>query len=616
MFLHLHAIPRWLTWLRRPALEQLQTASLGMAAVPGMAAALCLLLVGQAIAQPSPAAGLAAQPGVIEGRVMDADTGEPIAEATVWVDTAKVGFFGGKFGVTPGQPSDGFAESGEDGAFTLRGVPPGKRSITAMAPKGIFNEARLSRQVGPGQTLGDCVVRMRNPASVRGRVVDEKGEPLAGVQIHLVVEEYHAGKVRQYLRPGGMSDENGEYQIESAVAGRAVRLMAERVARGAEASADSNAPIDPKLRRPAFSRVFYPDAPDLQGATVLKFRSGEERGGVDFVMRREPSRCIAGKLLAPTEVKGIRVMLQHAEPAYGSTRRGGSFGMTWSASLDGRREFRICQLAAGRYRLRAHDTAEGRNAAISAYAAEWITITDRDLSDLEIPMVAPWKLSTELEWAAAAPEAPPTQPTMVALEPLDRAFFMGEQRNARIEAIPGRGEMGAVLVDEYSVSVRLPRSGPSAPGSGAPTSPAPGLYVKEIRYGDAAVLAQAMRVGMQPADTALKVRLGHDAGTVTVRVTDQKRNPVSDAQVFLLPSDAADEGALAETLLRGQTDQYGSVTWQREVAPGSYRAVAILTNFDYSPEAVRILWQARDRAPEVRVAPNGNAEVGVQVVQQ
>lgn len=580
--------------------------------------ALCVLCSGRASAQPFPptqAAVPATQLGNIEGRVIDADTGEPIADASVWVDSTKVAFFQGKFGPAPGESTDGFVTTSEDGAYTLRRVPPGKRVITVMNSKGTFNEARLHRQVGPGETVTDCLVRMRNPATISGRVSDEKGEPLVGVRIHLVVTEHHAGKARQYLRPGGMTDENGEYRIEIVVAGRTLRLMAEWAHAGSNASATSKAPADPKLRRPAYSRVFYPDAPDLEGATVLRFRSGEERQGIDFLMRREPSRCIEGKFVAPADVKSIHVMLQHEQPAYGSTRRGGSFGMTWGASLDGDPRFRICQLAAGTYRLRAYNQGEGRGASITAYASQLLTVGDRDVTHLEIPLIAPLQVSAELEWAGAPPEEPPTQPVRVSLEPLDRAFFMGEQRNGQ-SPIPGRMEMAAVLLDDYSVTVRLPGADPRSMLWVPAASAAPaGLYVKDVRYGDDAVQFHPARVGMQPAGTPIKVLVGHDAGSVTARVTDAKGKPAGDSYIYLLPADVANEEILADALLVGQADQYGQFTWQRNVPPGTYRAAATRTGFDYSPEAVHALWQARSQAPEIRVPPNGNAEVTVKLLE-
>lgn len=547
--------------------------------------------------------------------MLDADTGEPIADASVWVDSTKVAFFQGKFGPAPGESPDSLVTTSEDGAYTLRHVPPGNRVITGMGPKGVFNEARLHRQVGPGETVTDCIVRMRDPATISGRVLDEKGEPVGGVRIHVVVTEHHAGKARQYLRHGGMTDENGEYRIESVVAGRTLRLMAEWVPTGINASTNSKAPADPKLRRPAYSRVFYPDAPDLEGATVLRFRSGDERQGVDFLMRREPSRCIEGKFVAPADVKSIRVTLQHEQPAYGSTRRGGTFGMTWSATLDGDPRFRICQLAAGTYRLRAHNQGEGRSSSITAYASQLLTVGDRDVTHLEIPLIAPLQVGAELEWAGAPPEEPPTQPVRVFLEPLDRSTFTGEQRIGQ-SPIPGRMEMAAVLLDDYSVTVRLPGADPRSLLSMPAANAAPaGLYVKELRYGDDAVQFQPARVGMQPVGTPIKVLIGHDGGSVTARITDAKGKPAGDAYVYLLPADVADEETLADALLIGQADQYGQFTWHRNVPPGTYRATATRKGFDYSPEAVHTLRQARSQAPEIRVPPNGNAEVTVKLLE-
>ncbi|MCW5962744.1 MAG: carboxypeptidase regulatory-like domain-containing protein [Bryobacterales bacterium] len=567
--------------------------------------------LGAQIGQPSQPAMPASQLGIIKGSVLDADTGEPLADVVVHADTTKVTFLQGKFTLAPGESSDAFFTTGEDGRFVLRSVPPGVRTVTAVNPKGIFNQVQIRRQVAEGQTVEDCHLRVSNPAIVSGRVLDEKGEPMPGVQVHVVTTEYHAGAPRNYLRPGGFTDENGEYRMDSIKAGRPLRLMAYWVPASYNALSTSKAPAEPKLRRPAYSRVFYPDATSLDGATELKLRSGEERQGVDFIMRREPSRCIEGKFIAPSDVKAIRLMLGHAEPDYGGTRRGGSFGMSWGGLLEGDFRFRICQLAAGTYRLRAHNQAEGRSAGLSAYTSQLFTVADRDVSGLEIPLVAPHKLSVALEWAGAPPENPPADLVPISLEPLNRAFFMGEQRSGRV-SVPGEAELAAVLADDYTVNVRLPTNDPrmlrSMP-SAAPSQHA--LYVKDIRYGDQSAQFVPMRVDGQPADAKLQVFVGSDGGTVAARVSDAKGNPAGDAYVYLLPMDTTEKDLVADSLLIGQTDQYGVFTWQRNVPPGTYRAVATRKEFDYSPGAVNALWQARPSAPEFRVAPKGRAEVTI-----
>ncbi len=570
--------------------------------------------LGAQIGPPSPLAPSATQLGIIKGSVLDADTGEPLADVVVHADTTKVTFLQGKFTLAPGESSDGFFTTGEDGRFVLRSVPAGMRTVTAVNPKGIFNQVQLRRQVAEGQTVEDCHLRVSNPAIVSGRVLDEKGEPMPGVQVHVVTTEYHAGAARHYLRPGGFTDENGEYRMDSIRAGRPLRLMAYWVPANYNALSTSKAPAEPKLRRPAYSRVFYPDTATLEGATELTLRSGEERQGVDFIMRREPSRCIEGKFIAPSDVKAIRLMLGHAEPDYGGTRRGGSFGMSWGGSLEGDFRFRICQLAAGTYRLRAYNQAEGRSAGLSAYTSQLITVADRDVTGLEVPLVAPHKLSVALEWAGAPPENPPADPIPISLEPLNRAFFMGEQRSGRTP-IPGEAEMAAVLADDYTVTVRLPTNDPRtlrSMQSAAASQHA--LYVKEIRYGDDSVQFLPMRVGGQPADAKLRILIGSDAGTVAARIADAKGKPAGDSYVYLLPTEITEKDLLADLLLIGQADQYGMYTWQRNVPPGTYRAVATRKEFDYSPGAVNALWQARTSAPEFRVAPNGVAEVTIKLL--
>ncbi|HEU0141943.1 MAG TPA: hypothetical protein VFQ79_19630, partial [Bryobacteraceae bacterium] len=75
--------------------------------------------------------------------------------------------------------------------------------------------------------------------------------------------------------------------------------------------------------------------------------------------------------------------------------------------------------------------------------------------------------------------------------------------------------------------------------------------------------------------------------------------------------DAGSEGALADRILTGQTDQNGTHIWERNIPPGTYRPVAARTEVDYSPEGVHALWQARSQAPEITVGPNGSADVKV-----
>lgn len=552
--------------------------------------------------------------GTIHGRLLDTETGAPIAHGIVRADTTRVTYANSRLSLAPGQPEDGFATTGEDGRFTLRRVPAGARTIHGLSSKGIFNETSKRLQLGAGETIEDFELRLRDPATISGRAVDEKGEPLARVQVSIVHTEYHAGEARHYLRHGGLTDHAGEYRIENVNAGRSLRLLAVWTPPDYDALTTSRAPEDPRLRRPAYSRSFYPDSPTLEGGTALTLRSGEERHGVDFVMRRETSRCIEGKLIAPADVTSIQLSLQLQQPSYGSTRRGGTFGQDWSAKLEGERNFRICQLCPGDYTLRANNSTVGMSGSVSAYGVAAITVTDRDVTGLEIPLVAPYRVRALMEWAGSLPHAPPADPARVLLEPLFRSSYRGETRSGQ-SAVPGETELAAVLVDDYAVTARAPAAARRPPDGKATEDPrSTGLYIKDVRYGDESVRYKPLRIGSKPADTPIRVLLDHGAGSVTARVTDTKGKAAGDSHVYLLPADASDAGELAEALLAGQTDQYGVFTWQNNVPPGAYRAVATATSLDYSPEAVDALWDARSRVPEFHVSRNGSAEVTVKLL--
>lgn len=586
--------------------------------ISGLTAVLLLAALAPTVAaQSNHAAG--GEGGTIRGRVVDSATGEPIPEASVFVDSTQTAFRGGRMALAPGQPEDGFGTTDEQGRFTLSNVPPGKRVLTAVYVQGFMNTSTKHLEAAAGQTIEDVELRIRRPATVAGRVFDDKGEPLQGAVVQVVVSEYHAGKSRPYLNSSARTNEEGEYELKHLVpAGRKLRLMATWFPRNFRALAAADAPIDPKQRRPAYSRVFYPGAPDLQGGTVLELNSGERREGIDFQLWREPSLCIEGKIAAPSDVSRLRLVVNHDEPSFGSTRRGGaSIGFSLTEVLEGTRDFRICGLARGSYRLYVHDEHGG--AGLRMYGTANAVLTDQDVKDVEIVVTLPWKIPVRVEWADRPPREAPEGRVRVLLRPLTRNALHGEQNNGT-SAIPGDTALEKVPVDEYTVSVVLPGVDPTRAPTGLGLKPADanastGLYVKDIRYGNESVFgSKPLRAGSQPTDTAIRVMLGHDAGTVSAKATDGEGKATGDAFVYLLPMDARDEADLADRLIAGQTDQQGVYTWPRSIPPGTYRALATRAQPNYTPEFIDSLWRARSRAPEFQVAANGSAEVNVKLL--
>lgn len=333
----------------------------------------------------------ASETASLRGTVRDVHSGEPIAGVIVHVNTTAMAYQEGGLVVAPGADSRGMATTDDHGRYALSGIPAGSRSVRAFNPKGIFATSGRFLDLRAGETREDFDIRIENPATIVGRVLDENGEPLSGASVSVVVQEYYLGEARYYLRHMGFADDTGAYEIEKVPVGPKVRLMAEMPPRNFDALAASNAPADQKQRRPAYARVFYPDLPHVEAGTLLTLRSGERREGMDFVIRRERSLCVEGSFLLPPDAGRLRMTVEPATPSYGSSGRTGFYGQTVSALVDVAKPFRICGLSAGEYRLSvATDVASG--VSLQHYAVTSFVLMDEDLKDLQIAPTAPLKI--------------------------------------------------------------------------------------------------------------------------------------------------------------------------------------------------------------------------------
>lgn len=574
-----------------------------------LAFALAPAMLGQGLSVNTPQNGeTQAERASVRGVVRDAASGEPLEGIAVHADTTRTTFRGGALAVAPGADARGMAVTDAQGRFALENVPPGRRSIRAMNPKDFFIRGIRFIELRAGEAHEGFDLRLSRPASISGRVLDDKGEPLLGAVVYVVAREYYLGEARYYLRFMGFADDTGGYEIERVPAGQKIRLMARMPPPNFDALAASNVPEDPARRRPAYAPVYYPDVPSAETATQLLLKSGERREGIDFIIRRERSLCAEGTFDAPPDAGRIRFSLSEVQPTFGTTGRMGVYGQTAGGSLEAGKPFRLCGLAPGDYRLTAlNDTTGG--AKLTHYSVTPFTLTDRDVKDLRVTLLSPYKVPFRMEWAGAPPKDPQPGLVPVNLEALYRAYYMGEERQGSSE-VPGQGELGAVLADTYGVAVRLKNPAPNRVDFFVPPDQiTPGVYVKDIRYGDSSALHLPIIVGGQSAGREIRILLAHDAGSVTARVVDEDGRPAGDSYVHLLPMEAGSEGALADRILTGQTDQNGTHIWERNIPPGTYRAVAARTEVDYSPEGIHALWQARSQAPEITVGPNGSAEV-------
>jgi len=110
--------------------------------------------------------------GSLGGVVVDGTTGEPLANVVVTTCN-----------MWEGPPRGQEARTDSEGRFTFSGLPPGGYNVCLKKGLKYLPEYMRVDEVGPGEVVRDVVKRVWRGASLDGRVLDERGEPAAGVRI-------------------------------------------------------------------------------------------------------------------------------------------------------------------------------------------------------------------------------------------------------------------------------------------------------------------------------------------------------------------------------------------------------------------------------------------------
>ena len=320
---------------------------------------------GQAPPAPRQAASDTAKPAsaVLLGQVVDADTGQPIADATVTL-TGRPAPTPARGRGTPPSSSSLFdlmlarggnsAErvvSAANGRFVFRGLPASTYTLRAQAPGYVDNPTALRVagavafvEIRDKQSSARTTLRLWKQAVISGTVVDEAGEPVIGARVQAyrrVVSRF--GQLSYDSPDSASTDDRGRYRLSMLDPGDYLVLVPQSHSTSPAAAADAaiqslmsgqmpegglnalgnagTSLMDPRAVRVgewrlssmnvqspgasggtmlAYRTAFYSSAIMPTEATWLSLRSGEERGGVDFALRPVPTGRITGVVSAPS----------------------------------------------------------------------------------------------------------------------------------------------------------------------------------------------------------------------------------------------------------------------------------------------------------------------------
>ncbi len=530
--------------------------------------------------------------GSIAGSVKDAGTGAPIPDVTLTV------YLNSRYAngtIYMGGGGEVRSVSDAQGRYRLADLPPSTYRIFARSKDRYGPSGGRTVNLRPGQDLTGIDFLFPAFGTISGKVLDQNKEPVPGAMVFLVSKEYSPGGVGYFAKDSATANDQGEYTLRRVEPGFPYLLLARKQAL---MPAISDAPADPKLRKPAFVPTYYPNAPGPEAGSPVVLRAGENREGMDLRLLRAPSYCIEGTLEAGTGPASADFTIAGQELSTGVSSGGGlaMAGQGGHTGPDGK--FRICGLRAGAYRLMApYAPQPGGAPAPFRFGTLSATITDKDVTGLRLMATPGLPVSGTVSWEGAAPDPPLTATISVYLRPLRGLSFLGEGQNTARSPIPGEFSFPSVSMDEYIVSTNMY---------------SPGVYVKDILYGTARVLYEPLRVGSALGND-LRVVLARDGGTIVVKVADKDGNPVPDIHVAILPAEAPSEAVVAARLVIGETDQNGNYS-HGPLAPGKYLVLATTARMDRTVDCIGKLWAARGRAKTVELAPKGSAQATLEPV--
>jgi hypothetical protein len=493
-----------------------------------------LLVVGTTVTAQLPAGDQPrpqdAGTGVIRGRVVRADTGEPLRRVEVRVVEWSSGDRGG--------PAATMTDA--EGRYELTQLPAGRYQLKAR--RGGYVEVAYGQrrpfergrplEIAAGAVLQNIDFALPPGAVVTGRVVDENGEAVAHVSVSLARRRYIEGARRLVGESGSSTDDRGEFRMFGVPPGAYV-IVAKFDIREL-GSRD----------RVRYVPTYYPGTPDANEARRVTVGPGQEVSGITIALARAATATVRGVVRSSGQPSSNPFTFVSAREIGGQHADGDMTGAV--AAGDG--SFAIAGLLPGTYFV------EARGLPGSEFASVEVVVDGTDVTGVALMLSKGTTARGRISFDTGdLPHG--LRPSQVFVMPTllgqregmhDRPPITNDDWTFEVPGLRGRGFIRAGAMSDW--------------------------HMKRVRR-------EGVDVTDTPLDFAsdidgLEIELTHRLTTVSGGVSDDRGGVVLDATVIAFADDPGKWGLHSRFIQSARPDQQGRFTI-RGLPPGRYVAVAV-----------------------------------------
>ena len=472
--------------------------------------------------------------GTIRGRVIRADTGEPLRRVQVHIDEWSAKDQSG--------PTSTMTDA--QGRYELTQLPAGTYHLKAT--RGGFVEVGYGQrrpfergrpvEVADGAVLEHIDFALPVGGVVIGRVVDEMGETVAQASVSLLRRRYVDGERQLVGQNGSSTDDRGEFRIFGVPPGDYVIVA--RLEMMDFGSRD----------RVRYVPSYYPGTPVASEAQRVTVTAGQEVSGIVIPLARASTASVRGVVRASGQASAGPFTFITAREI-GGARSDGQMRMATAAN-DG--SFNIGGLLPGTYVI------EARSMSDKEFASRGVVIDGSDVAGISL---------TLSEGVTA------------------RGRIVFETETPPEDLRPGQVFVGATLLDHQSGAMGATGGPPVARDDWS--FELHGLrgrgFVRAGSLTEDWQMKRVRREGVDVTDTPLdfssdidnlEVQLTNRATTVSGTVSTDKNKVTLDATVILFAYDDGKWGPHSRFIESARPDQQGQFKI-RGLPPGKYVAIAV-----------------------------------------